>query len=109
MKLRLWLEQFAQDVQFGLRSLTKSPGFTAIAVCSLALGVMATTAMYSVVHAVVFDPFPYKEVDSLMSVKVWSPDARGFRTYYSPDQFLEIAGVGTPDRSEEHTSELQSH
>jgi putative ABC transport system permease protein len=81
MRLRLWLEQFLQDVQFGLRSLTKSPGFTAVAVCSLALGIMATTAMYSVVHAVVLDPFPYKDVDSLMSVKVWDPAARGFRTF----------------------------
>lgn len=95
MRLRVWLEQFAQDVQFGLRSLTKSPGFTAVAVCSLALGIMATTAMYSVVHAVVFDPFPYKDVDSLMSVKVWDPAGRGFRTYYSPDQFLEIAERNT--------------
>jgi putative ABC transport system permease protein len=95
MKLRLWLEQFAQDIRFGLRSLTKSPGFTAVAVCSLALGIMATTAMYSVVHAVVLDPFPYKDVDSLMSVKVWDPGGRGVRTVYNPDQFLEIAERNT--------------
>jgi putative ABC transport system permease protein len=95
MKPRIWLEQFAQDIQFGLRSLRKSPGFTAVAVCSLALGIMATTAMYSVVHAVVLDPFPYKDVDALMSVKVWDPAARGSRMYYNPDEFLEIAERNT--------------
>src|SRR5437763_13318331 len=84
-----------QDVRFGLRSLRKSPGFTAVAVCSLALGIMATTAMYSVVYAVVLDPFPYKDVDSLMSVKVWDPGGRGFRTGYTTDQFLEIAERST--------------
>ncbi|MBI1788320.1 MAG: ABC transporter permease [Acidobacteria bacterium] len=88
----LWLEQFLQDIRFGVRNLAKSSGFTAIAVVSLALGIMAATAIYSVVHGVVLDPFPYKDVDHLMSVKVWEPGQRGFRTYYSADQFLEIAG-----------------
>ncbi|MGH9314061.1 MAG: ABC transporter permease [Vicinamibacterales bacterium] len=62
---------------------------------SLSLGIMATTAIYSVIHAVVLDPFPYKDVDSLMSVRVWSPDQRGYRTGYSTDQFLEIAERST--------------
>ena len=44
---------------------------------SLALGIMATTAMYSVIHAVVLDPFPYKDVDALMSVRVWNPEQQG--------------------------------
>ena len=86
-----WFEQFLRDVRFGTRTLTKSPGFASIAILSLALGIMATTAIYSVLHAVVLDPFPYKDVDNLMSVKVWDPGQRGFRTYYSTDQFLEIA------------------
>lgn len=84
-----------QDVRFGFRSLRKSPGFTAAALCSLALGIMATTAMYSVVYAVVLDPFPYKDVDSLTSVRVWDPGGRGGRTSYSTDQFLEIAERNT--------------
>jgi predicted permease len=58
---------------------------------SLALGIMATTTIYSVLHAVVLDPFPYKDVDNLMSVRVSSPAVRGSRTGYSVDQFLEIA------------------
>jgi hypothetical protein len=84
-----------RDLQFGIRQLAKSPGFTLIAVLSLALGIMATTAIYSVIHAVVLDPFPYKDVDNLMSVRVWDPGRRGFRLGYSTDQFLEIAERNT--------------
>src|SRR5262245_48017661 len=79
------------DLRYAFRQLFKNPGFTTVAVLTLALGVMATTAMYSVVHGVVLDPFPYKDVDHLMSVKVWEPGQPGWRTYYSTDQFLEIA------------------
>ena len=56
---------------------------------------MATTAIYSVLHAVVLDPFPYKDVDNLMSVRVSNPAQRGGRTGYSVDQFLEIAERST--------------
>src|SRR4029079_28727 len=58
---------------------------------SLATGIMATTAIYSVLHAVVIDPFPYKDVDRLMSVRVWNAAGRGGRTGYSVDQFVDIA------------------
>jgi putative ABC transport system permease protein len=86
-----WLEQFSRDVQFGLRGLIRTPAFTALAVMSLALGIMAMTAIYSVLHAVVLDPFPYRDVDRLMSVRVSSPATRGGRISYSIDQFLDIA------------------
>ncbi len=85
------LGTFWQDLGYAARTLRKSPGFAAVAVASLALGIMATTAIFSVVHAVVLHPFPYKDVDTLMSVKVWEPGQRGFRLYYTTDQFLEIA------------------
>jgi putative ABC transport system permease protein len=90
-----WLEQFGRDAQYGVRGLVRTPGFAALAVMSLALGIMATTAIYSVLHAVVLDPFPYKDVDNLMSVRVSNPTARGSRTGYSVDQFLEIAERNT--------------
>lgn len=90
-----WLEQFLRDIQYGARSLAKSPGFTSLAVMSLATGIMATTAIYSVIHAVVLDPFPYKNVDDLMSVRVSNAAQRGSRTGYSVDQFLEIAERNT--------------
>jgi putative ABC transport system permease protein len=75
--------------------LARVPGFTTLAIASLALGVMAVTAMYSVIYAVVLDPFPYKDVDSLTSIRVWSPQQRGSRTNYSTDQFLELAERST--------------
>jgi predicted permease len=90
-----YLEHLVQDVRFGLRSLAGAPGFTAIAVLSLALGIMATTAIYSVVYAVVLEPFPYRDVDRLMSVRVKSPEQRFGRTGYTTDQFLEIAARNT--------------
>ncbi|HZU24896.1 MAG TPA: ABC transporter permease [Bryobacteraceae bacterium] len=90
-----WLESFVQDLRFGLRMLGRSPGFTAIAACSLALGIMATTAMYSVIYACVIDPFPYKDVDTLMSVKVADPSQRSWGVYHSVDAFLEIAERNT--------------
>jgi putative ABC transport system permease protein len=80
-----------RDIRFALRGLAHSPAFTLVAVASLALGIMATTAIYSVVHAVVLDPFPYKDVDRLMSVRVSNPALRGGRLGYSVDQFVEIA------------------
>lgn len=90
-----WLEQPRQDLRYGIRNLAGSPGVTIVAVASLALGIMATTAMYSVVHAVVLDPFPYKDVDDLTSVRVYEPGRRGGRLYYSTDQFLEFAERAT--------------
>jgi predicted permease len=80
-----------RDLRFAARGLVRAPGFTAVATFSLALGIMATTAIYSVVHAVILDPFPYRDVDNLMSVRVANTAQRGGRTNYSVDQFVEIA------------------
>jgi predicted permease len=88
-----WFGEFLSDIRFGVCYLAKSPGVTGIAVLSLALGIMATTAIYSVVHAVVLEPFPYKDVDNLTSVLITGQ--RGGKTNYSTDQFLEIAGRNT--------------
>ena len=84
-----------RDIRFAARYLARNAGTTSIAVLSLALGMMATTALYSVVYAVILDPFPYKDVDSLMSVRVSSVGQPGGRTGYSTDQFVEIAGRAT--------------
>lgn len=89
--MQTWMGQFVQDLRFGVRTLARTPGSSSLAVLSLALGIMATTAIYSVIHAVVLDPFPYRDVDSLMSVRVSSPQQQGSRTFYSTDEFVELA------------------
>jgi putative ABC transport system permease protein len=85
------MQNLVQDLRYGLRVLRKSPGFSAVAILSLALGIMAATAMYSVIYGVLLNPFPYRDVDHLMSVKVWSSDSPRYRLGYTVDQFLEIA------------------
>jgi putative ABC transport system permease protein len=84
-----------RDFRYAVRYLARNIGTTSVAVISLALGMMATTALYSVVHAVILDPFPYKDVDDLMSVRVYTPGQQFGRTNYNADQFLEIAERST--------------
>jgi putative ABC transport system permease protein len=87
--------ELARDIRFGIRNLFKSPGFALMAIGSLALGIGATTAMYSVIYAVLIDPFPYKDVAHLVSPVLREPDRRGYRTYFTIDQYLEIAERST--------------
>ncbi|HVX67648.1 MAG TPA: ABC transporter permease, partial [Bryobacteraceae bacterium] len=70
------LDNARQDLRFGLRMLRRNPGFTLTAVLTLALGIGATTAVFSIVHAVVLRPLPFPESARLMAVLSAYPGAR---------------------------------
>src|SRR5262245_47070991 len=60
------METLAQDVRHGVRQLVRSPGFTAVALVSLSLGIGANTAIFSLIHAVLIRPLPVKDPGELV-------------------------------------------
>ena len=83
-----WLQELAQDLRFGLRTLRKSPGFTAVAVLTLALGIGANTVIFSAVYAVLLKPLPFKGSDRLVFIKKKNPPRGWDRNPISPAEIL---------------------
>ena len=64
------LDDFRRDVAYGLRTLSRVPGFTVVATLTLALGISAVTVIYSVVRNVALDPFPCSRSERLVNVEL---------------------------------------
>jgi putative ABC transport system permease protein len=83
----LWLENIKRDLFYAVRVLLRSPGFTAIAITTLALGIGATAAIFSFVNAVLLKPLPYPHPEQIVSVGEKLPD--GFSNPISTLNFLD--------------------
>jgi putative ABC transport system permease protein len=72
-----WLETLVQDIRYGARQLRKNPGFTAVAVLTLALGIGANTAVFSLVDTILLRPLPYRNAAELVLVSETLPQMGG--------------------------------
>ena len=100
-----WVEDLLQDIRFALRLLRKNPGFAAVVLLTLALGVGVTTVMFTVVNGVLLKPLPYPEPNRLVTVhghtETWNSEIYGEQNVAYPDfldcqresRSLEIAGT----------------
>jgi predicted permease len=83
-----WLERFWQDLRFGARILRKNPSATLVSVLTLALGISASTVIFSVVYEVVLRPLPYDKPEQI--VRVWEVDDKGERMQMADQNFHDV-------------------
>jgi predicted permease len=85
----VWLERLLQDVRYGVRTLRKSPGFASVAVFTLALGIGANVAIFTVVNGVLLQPLPYPNPGQLLTVWEANPKMGYSQQAASPADFVD--------------------
>src|SRR6186997_837602 len=88
-----------QDLRYGLRSIRNQPAFTALAVLTLALGIGAATTIFSVIQNVLLDPFPYKDANRVVAIRIHdttNPQPFGRGVLQTPEFLDEVIG-GIPE------------
>ena len=106
----MWLEDFRRDVAYGVRTLSRTPGFTLVAVLTLAVGISAVTVIYSVLRNVALDPFPYSRSDRLVNVVLRDGSGRIIRgPYFRAEEFLDYQEQTTAFEDVVGTSQFGAH
>jgi putative ABC transport system permease protein len=106
----MWLDDFRRDVAYGLRTLLRTPGFTVVAVLTLAVGISAVTVIYSVLRNVALDPFPYSRSGRLVNVVLRDGSGRIIRgPYFRSDEFLDYQEQTTAFEDVVGTSQFTAH
>src|SRR5216110_530491 len=86
---------FLHDFRYGFRQLLKNPGFTAVAVLTLAVGIGANTAIFSAVNALILQPLPYKDPDRLVQVFSQNEKTHEQSVWVSPPDFVDLKNQST--------------
>ena len=94
-----WLETLVADLKYGARALVKRPGYAALAVLTLGLGIGANTAIFSVINGVLLKPLPYEHGDRLVVVQQSAPLAGQRQTGVSIQEYFDTPLLKTTSRS----------